>query len=291
MDELAINIKSVNFHLWEPCNMRCKFCFATFQDVKSSILPKGHLDRESTIQIIDKLADAGFNKITFAGGEPTLCKWLPDLIERAKECGLTTMLVTNGSILTESYLRKLNNALDWIVLSIDSLNTQTNIETGRTLNREPFSKEKYLNLIGGIKQNDIRFKMNTVVTSKNYNEDLTHFLKIAIPERWKVLQVLHINGQNNGHFEEFKISDSQFHQFVLRHKKVEEFGIEVVDENNDLMTGSYIMIDPAGRFFDNLKGQHTYSEPILKVGIHKALSQITRDYKKFLDRGGIYDWK
>jgi radical S-adenosyl methionine domain-containing protein 2 len=177
VEELTTNIKSVNFHLWEPCNMRCKFCFATFQDVKSSVLPKGHLDKESTIQIIDKLVDAGFEKITFAGGEPTLCKWLPELIERAKEGGLTTMLVTNGSILTESYLRKLNDKLDWVVLSIDSLNTQTNIKTGRTLNRKPFSKEKYLTLIENIKQNDIRFKMNTVVTSKNYDEDLTEFFK------------------------------------------------------------------------------------------------------------------
>ena len=30
---------SVNFHLWEPCNMRCRFCFATFQDVKQTVLP------------------------------------------------------------------------------------------------------------------------------------------------------------------------------------------------------------------------------------------------------------
>jgi radical S-adenosyl methionine domain-containing protein 2 len=57
------------------------------------------------------------------------------------------------------------------------------------------------------------------------------------------------------------------------------------------MTGSYIMVDPAGRFFDNLKGQYTYSEPILEVGIDKAFSQVTRDYKKFIDRGGKYDWK
>ncbi len=45
-------IPSVNFHLWEPCNMRCKFCFASFQDVKSGILPKGHLSKDETIRIV-----------------------------------------------------------------------------------------------------------------------------------------------------------------------------------------------------------------------------------------------
>ena len=87
-------IPSVNFHLWEPCNMRCKFCFATFKDVKQSILPKGHLSQQQAMEIVEQLADIGFEKITFAGGEPILCKWLPNLIATAKDRKLTTMLVT-----------------------------------------------------------------------------------------------------------------------------------------------------------------------------------------------------
>ncbi|HPF92214.1 MAG TPA: radical SAM protein, partial [Flavobacteriales bacterium] len=93
-------IPSVNFHLWQPCNMRCRFCYATFQDVKRSILPKGHLPRGQAIEVVRHLAAHGFQKITFAGGEPTLCPWLPDLIGTAKEAGMTTMIVTNGSRLS-----------------------------------------------------------------------------------------------------------------------------------------------------------------------------------------------
>lgn len=26
-------ISSVNFRLWKPGNMKCRFCFATFQDI------------------------------------------------------------------------------------------------------------------------------------------------------------------------------------------------------------------------------------------------------------------
>ncbi|MEO0472453.1 MAG: radical SAM protein, partial [Bacteroidota bacterium] len=66
-------VPSVNFHLWEPCNMRCGFCFATFQDVKRTILPKGHLPKEDALNVVQAIAKAGFEKITFAGGEPTLC--------------------------------------------------------------------------------------------------------------------------------------------------------------------------------------------------------------------------
>ena len=57
-------------------------------------LPKGHLPRAQALAVVKKLADAGFQKITFAGGESTLYPWLGDLILRAKERGLTTPLRT-----------------------------------------------------------------------------------------------------------------------------------------------------------------------------------------------------
>ena len=97
-------IPSVNYHLWKACNMRCKFCFATFQDIEPQFLPKGHLGGEDCILVVESLSEAGFQKINFAGGEPTLCPWLPDLIRRAKELGLTTSVVTNGSRITEKWL-------------------------------------------------------------------------------------------------------------------------------------------------------------------------------------------
>ena len=34
-------IPSVNYHLWKPRNMRCGFCFATFQDIPHGGLAQG----------------------------------------------------------------------------------------------------------------------------------------------------------------------------------------------------------------------------------------------------------
>ena len=50
--------------------MRCSFCFATFTDIGNDILPKGHLNREDCLSVVETLAAAGFDKINFAGGEP-----------------------------------------------------------------------------------------------------------------------------------------------------------------------------------------------------------------------------
>ena len=70
---IANEVPSVNYHLWKACNMRCRHCFATFQDIEPQFLPKGHLGREDCVLVVNAIAELGFQKINFAGGEPTLC--------------------------------------------------------------------------------------------------------------------------------------------------------------------------------------------------------------------------
>ena len=290
---LPQKIPSVNYHLWEPCNMRCKFCFATFQDVKRDMgLPKGHLPEEQCLSIVDRVAEAGFEKINFAGGEPTLCSWLPNLIKRAKKRGMVTSIVTNGSKITDPWLDELNESLDWIALSIDTVDPEKLKRLGRALGggKKPMAEEEYLDIIRAIKRREIRLKINTVVTSETWQEDLTGFIRSAKPERWKLLQALPVKGQNDAHIADFAIEPERFEAYVQRNRIVENDGIIVVPESNEMMTESYVMIDPAGRFFDNTQGAHTYSRPILEVGIGEALEDVSVDLARFLKRGGRYDW-
>lgn len=290
--ELSAKVPSVNFHLWEPCNMDCGFCFATFQDVKEEMnLPKGHLPEEKCLLLVDQISEFGFEKINFAGGEPTLCPWLPKLITQAKEHGMTTSIVTNGSRITDQWLDNLNGSLDWIGLSIDTVDPEKSVRIGRAVaGKIPITEERYLDIIGKIKRHGIRLKINTVVNSVNWEEDLTPFIELAKPERWKLFQVLPVKGQNDGHFADFEITTKQFEAYVQRNRIVEDYGINIVPESNEAMTESYVMIDPAGRFFDNSKGFYKYSDPILKVGIEEALKQVSINNERFRQRGGRYDW-
>jgi radical S-adenosyl methionine domain-containing protein 2 len=283
-------IPSVNYHLWEPCNMRCKFCFAGFKDVKKSILPKGHLPREQSIQVVQQLADLGFEKITFAGGEPTLCAWLPELIATAKQAGLTTMIVTNGSKLTDSFLQENRSHLDWIAISVDSLNADTNNMSGRAISGvTSLQSDYYFSLADRIKQYGYGFKVNTVISRLNFNEDMSDFIRYSKPKRWKIFQVLPIIGQNDLHIDSFRITDEQFQIFINKHSHLQDI-TTIVPESNTQMKGSYAMVDPAGRFYDNASGTHNYSEPILKTGALKAIKQVNYDFEKFILRDGLYDW-
>lgn len=289
--KLSQNVPSVNFHLWKQCNMRCGFCFATFQDFIPEHLPKGHLPVEDAKLLVDNLAVTGFDKINFAGGEPTLCPWLPELIERAKGYGMTTSIVTNGSLITETYLDKVDRNLDWIGLSIDTLDGDTQKRMGRAVRgTQPMTEGEYLQCVNAIRRRGIQLKINTVVTSMNWGEDLTRFIRLAKPERWKVFQVLPVIGQNDDRIAEFVISKSQFESYVKLCRIVEGDDIHLVPESNELMTGSYVMVSPDGRFFDNTNGKHTYSTPILEVGVARALREVRIEFERFRMRGGHYAW-
>lgn len=232
----------------------------------------------------------GFEKITFAGGEPTLCPWLDELIQTAKSYGMTTMIVTNGSRITTAFLERNKDFLDWIALSIDSSKPLTNIQLGRAISgNKDIGLDDYLSMIQLIKKYGYGLKINTVVNRYNLNEDFTELIQFAKPKRWKVLQVMPVQGQNDANVDELTIGLAGFESFVNRHQSLEQI-TTLVPESCELIRGSYAMVDPAGRFFDSSGGAHFYSEPILTVGVEKACGQVEIEEIKFLNRNGLYSW-
>jgi radical S-adenosyl methionine domain-containing protein 2 len=127
-----------------------------------------------------------------------------------------------------------------------------------------------------------------VVHKLNHDEIMAPFIAQSKPERWKIFKVLPVLGQNSEGIPGLEITDTEFKHFLEINKSLPT-GVEIVPENNDAMTGSYLMIDPAGRFFDNVNGSYTYSNPILRVGIDNALTGINQDYDKFVARKGLYN--
>ena len=76
-----------------------------------------------------------------------------------------------------------------------------------------------------------------------------------------------------------------------RHGHLAEEGLAPVVEDNEAMSGSYVMVDPMGRLFSNATGEHRYSEPILSVGVERALEQIIVSEERFVGRGAVYGWR
>lgn len=268
-------VPTVSFHIVKPCNMRCKFCYATFDDFHVGQQLKMH----EALTIIRKLAEAGIQKITFAGGEPLLYKGLPDVIQYTKSLGITTSIITNGSLLTDDFIYYLRNCLDWIGLSVDSLNMETLQKIGR------INAVNYYELVTKIKSY-YKLKINTVVNAFNKDENMNDFINYAQPKRWKIFQALRVEGQNDQQFEQVKVSSSEFFNFVNTHHQQSAM---VIETNSD-MTGSYLLIDPLGRLFENSAGRHTYSDSLITHDIEHCMSQINVSEEAFLARGGVYNW-
>ena len=282
---------AVNWHFWPWCNYGCKFCFARFEDIPRA----DRLTKEIAITVPEMLAAAGADKITFVGGEPTLCPYLGDLLAASKDVGLTTCIVSNATGLTEEFLDEWGHLIDWVGLSIDASNDGLHAEIGRGM-RGDLARQRshHLELAKQVwascTQRGIRMKLNTVVCKANLEDDMSALVMELKPERWKIFEVLPVEGQNDGDVEDMLLEEDEFNSWVERHKWVADEGIQFVPESNELMRGSYAMLDALGRFYSNTEGGHTYGPSILDVGVMRAWEENCFLEERFHDRGGIYEW-
>ena len=199
---------AVNFHLYKPCNLTCRFCFASFRDVH------GRLATTDALQLITALVSAGADKLTFVGGEPTLHPDIGLLLQHAKDAGLVTCLVTNGARL-DALLDTYAPAIDWVGLSVDSASEAVQSALGRGTG-EHVARSRAL--AARCHSLGIGLKLNSVVTALNWHEDMSDFVRKLRPHRWKAFQVLPIDGQNDGTVEPLLISGSAFNAFVQRNR-------------------------------------------------------------------------
>ena len=272
-------IKSVNWHITNRCNYACRFCFA-------QNIGKHEVSFEEGKILLKKLSDSGIEKINFAGGEPLLHPRLPDYCKEAKNLGMTVSITTNGSHLDQNMVSQLSGSVDWIAISVDSCLDTVEAAMGRGRGEHVTNA---LNAAVLVHEAGIHLKMNTTVTSLTWQENMHPLIQMMKPDRWKVMQMLVINGENDTSSIGLGVSSAQFREFVERHRSL-CLGPDVypVFESVDDMEDSYFMITPNGRVMSNAGRKITLYEldDILKQGVDKLV-----DSDKYLDRGGIYDWK
>ena len=267
---------TLNWHFINKCNMQCKFCFACKETQSISYNHDTFLEKCSTV----------FNRINFVGGEPTLFKDLPYLVEKAHALGMETSIVTNGFQAIKGKISKkllqTFSKMKTIGLSVDSLNHTTNTQIGRHVNGKTLTESEILDFCEKIKKLGIELKINTVVNKFNKNEDFNSFITKAKPDRWKIFQVMPINNQyiNNN----FDISDEEYKNFLLQHSSFQK---NIFPENNDLIKDSYIMINKDGYFIGTAPytvkpDQNSLYK--LDTNIIEELEKMSYDFNKYNTR-------
>ena len=100
-------ITRVVVEVTEDCNNACVHCYNYWREKRAPLGALQELSRTCILDLIRKVKrDAPLSQVGLSGGEPTLREDLPDIVGDLADEGLSSVVITNGTLLFESYLRR-----------------------------------------------------------------------------------------------------------------------------------------------------------------------------------------
>ena len=268
MKDVEIENYVVNLHILESCNYKCKYCFSHFNS-------KEILSLEEWIKIVDNISSSiNVKRFNIAGGEPLLYPRIDELISYIKSKGINVSIITNGILLSNSFIEKHEGQLETIGLSMDSLCEDTLLKLGcKTPQNNVLTKDKFFSLSKKIKECGIKLKVNTVISKENYKEVLSKDLLSLGIDRWKILKMKPFKNENFSNHD-LSITHDEFKHFIENNKDMNNVVIE------ESMINSYILIDCKGFLLDNSGENHkrvgdakskTFKDDFLNFNLDKKL--------------------
>lgn len=104
------------------CNGNCSFCSQRLNHYKENHASRD-LSFERWLKILDEAASLGVRVVNISGGEPTLYKYLVDLVMASTKRSLEVNLKTNGFLINDKLIKDLYDAgLNSCTISIYSHN-------------------------------------------------------------------------------------------------------------------------------------------------------------------------
>lgn len=101
--------------LTDSCNFKCPYCRGQRKDLKKN------LNLEEAKAIVDIWVKERVKNIRFSGGEPTVWKWIVELTQYAKDCGVERIAISsNGSASIEMYEKLINVGCNDFSISLDA---------------------------------------------------------------------------------------------------------------------------------------------------------------------------
>lgn len=204
----------INLHILEACNFRCLQCFSKFGTEK--LLPV-----TDWMKIVDNcLAGADVSEFNIAGGEPMLYPGLVELAKYIRSKGVKVSLITNGSLMDESWIKNYAGLYETIGFSVDSINDETNRKIGRCdRNGNTILAGRIVELCGLIRRYapECRIKINTVVSALNKDEVMCDFIDEIAADRWKILRMKPFQYGSFSNLD-IQVSNEEFEEFVERNE-------------------------------------------------------------------------
>lgn len=162
-DSYGRKIDYMRISITDRCNLRCRYCMPEgIEQVSMNDI----LTYEEIIRVCRAAARAGIRKLKITGGEPLVRLGCPELIGKLKKItGIEQVtMTTNGVLLAELLPELLDNGLDAVNISLDTMN--------RDIYQQITGRDELPQVMEGIKkaiESGIPVKAN-VVLQKGINE-------------------------------------------------------------------------------------------------------------------------
>lgn len=260
-----VNNREVCLFLTLNCNQQCRYCHR--------FLGIDEVSFEDNKRIINRVAEDGITNITFTGGEPLLYPNVLELVKLAKEKGIKTKLITNGSILANNpNIREIYNYLDSLTLSIDSCDNEINEKLGRSYSHA----ENIKTVLDSLKGTDLNVNINTVVSRVNIDklEELGQFLREYKINAWRIFKFIPLRETAKINEKEFEISKAEFRINKTLFTSFPNINKVEYREEND-MESKYVLIMPNGNVVVTENKEDVTIGNILENSISELLNNRT----------------
>jgi len=274
----------VNLHITEKCNYQCTYCYAVFKS-------ENELELNEWKNVVDKVSDYFIShgvrgRINLAGGEPTIVRFLDELINYIDSKDIDVSIITNASRLTKERIDSWTDKVSMIGISIDSLDRETNLIIGRKQGQHTLDYENLKGLLFYIKSKGMLLKVNTVISKLNVEEDITRLYNEVGFDRIKLLQV-RIQENCNEASKPTEINSIEFDVYVS--KVMNKTHGTMIIETTDLIESSYVIIDPEGYLISNANKMYSRVGNILEETLEKLILKANLDINKFNERYELVD--
>jgi radical SAM protein with 4Fe4S-binding SPASM domain len=157
----------INWLLTARCNLNCCHCYA------ARLQSDRELETGQALNLVREAAAAGVKHIGFTGGEVLLRPDIMELMESVYELGMSTSVVTNGSILNDEVAEKLAEYDVYTLLSIDGATRETHEKI-----RGSGSWDFLLPTMARLQQFGVRFSTIMAVNKLNFGE-VSEYITLA----------------------------------------------------------------------------------------------------------------
>ena len=172
-DQYGRIIDYMRISITDRCNLRCRYCMPEGVEL---VPMKNILSYEEIEMVCQAAAKAGIRKFKITGGEPLVRLGCPELIGKIKKIpGVEQVTMTTNGVLLSKYLPELlENGLDAVNISLDTLIPEKYQEITGADELERVRKSIFM-----AEKSEIRVKINTVLQKGVNDEEWKSLAELA----------------------------------------------------------------------------------------------------------------